>query len=135
MTPGRPGGVAVCGNVAIVADYDYLGFYDCSLALGIEESNPPVPSKFELSQNYPNPFNGSTMIQFDNPINQRVTLAAYDILGRLVATLADREFDSGRHSIIWNGLADSGHNLASGRYYIMAKAGDRSQSMPVLLLK
>jgi hypothetical protein len=123
------------GSTAVVAEYDNLGFYDCSLALGIEESNPTVPSKFELLQNYPNPFNGSTMIQFDNPINQRVTLAAYDILGRKVTTIADREFNSGRHSIIWNGLADSGHNLASGRYYIMAKAGDRSQSLPVLLLK
>ena len=46
-----------------------------------------VPVNYDLSQNYPNPFNPSTSINFDLPIDGKVSLKLYDMNGREVMTL------------------------------------------------
>lgn len=70
-----------------------------------------LPSQVALDQNYPNPFNPSTTIRFGLPLESKVRLVVYDILGREIATLADRSFDADFHTITWNPPA-----LASGVY-------------------
>ncbi|MFN1836118.1 invasin domain 3-containing protein [Balneola sp. MJW-20] len=70
-----------------------------------------LPSTFELYNNYPNPFNASTTIRFATPLEGPVNLEVYDVLGRKVATLADRNFQAGYHDIRW-----SSSGLASGIY-------------------
>jgi len=44
-----------------------------------------VPEKFDLSQNYPNPFNPVTKINYELPIDGKVTMKIFDITGREVA--------------------------------------------------
>jgi hypothetical protein len=127
--------VAVVGNIAIVANYDHLAFFDCGLATGIEDNQSQVPGEFALLPNYPNPFNSATQIQFDLPKSGHVNLAIYDILGRAVATLADGDFASGRHAVRWDGTNGRGQSVASGRYYIQAKTDNQTKSIPVSLLK
>ncbi len=136
QTPGSANGIAVLGDIAIIADGSNLGIYDCSGAItGIEQADLSVPEAFSLLPNYPNPFNASTQIQFELPSPDHVAITIFDILGRDVATLADRDFAAGKHSLIWNGTDADGRTIASGRYFIRAKAGDATQSMPILLLK
>lgn len=71
-----------------------------------EDSNG-LPDEFGLSQNYPNPFNPSTKIDVQIPLQSVAQLKIYDILGREVATIVDRELTSGVHTFEWNtrGLA------------------------------
>ncbi|MBI5464296.1 MAG: hypothetical protein HY966_05010, partial [Ignavibacteriales bacterium] len=57
------------------------------------------PSGFQLFQNYPNPFNPTTTIRFSLSRHQHVTLKVFDVLGRAVATLVNRELNSGEHSV------------------------------------
>ena len=136
QTPGQAIGVCAFGDVAIVADWNNLGFYDCSpIVTGVAESQPVLPQSFALLPNYPNPFNSSTNIQFELPAPGHLTLMIFDILGRNVATLADGEFPAGRHIINWDGRDAQGQPVASGRYYIRAKAEGAVQSAPMLLLK
>lgn len=136
QTPGQANGVCLVGDIAIVADETNLGFYDCSpIITGIADNRPVLPQSFALLPNYPNPFNSSTNIQFELPAPGHLTLMIFDVLGRNVGTLADGEFAAGRHIINWDGRDAQGQPVASGRYYIRAKAEDAVQTAPMLLLK
>ncbi len=59
--------------------------------------------KFYLKQNYPNPFNPSTEINFQIPEQSFVTLSIFDILGREVDVLLNKELSAGKHIVSWNG--------------------------------
>ena len=71
-----------------------------------------IPSNFSLKQNYPNPFNPTTIIEFNLPLRQKVSLKVFDILGRQVSTLLDGFYNAGNHKVSFNPTA-----LASGIYF------------------
>jgi len=74
------------------------------------------PAAFTLAQNAPNPFNPSTTIRFALPEAGHVTLAVYDINGRLVRTLVGRPLGAGSHAVVWDGKDAMGRAVASGVY-------------------
>jgi hypothetical protein len=73
---------------------------------------------------YPNPFNPSTQLSFALGSSSQVKLAVYDVLGRLVTTLADGRFEAGTHSVSWNSRSSSGASLASGLYLARLQVSD-----------
>ncbi|MBX7042539.1 MAG: hypothetical protein K1X85_06515 [Ignavibacteria bacterium] len=76
------------------------------------EVNIGAPVKFDLSQNYPNPFNPSTKINYDIPVDSKVSIKLFDISGREVATLVNEIKTAGYYTLSFNGV-----NLASGMYF------------------
>jgi hypothetical protein len=135
-TPGISYGVSLKNQVAVVADYNNLGFYDCSMAVGVDEpSRQPVPQAFALLPNYPNPFNSSTQIQFELGKQEHVTLSVFDLLGRNISTIANGEFAVGRHTVRWDGTSADGKTVSSGRYFVQAKTSETSKTIPIMLLK
>jgi hypothetical protein len=92
-----------------------------------------VPKVFGLSQNYPNPFNPTTTIEFTIPEDAIVTLRVYNMLGQVVATLADREeFSAGENWVELDGAA-----LATGVYYyrILVNDGQFQEVRKMVLMK
>lgn len=71
---------------------------------------------FTLLQNFPNPFNPSTVIGFTIPVNARVSVAVYDLLGNLVNELYSGDAQQGYHAVVWNATNRSGAKAASGMY-------------------
>jgi photosystem II stability/assembly factor-like uncharacterized protein len=71
-----------------------------------------IPKQITLYQNYPNPFNPSTVISWQLTSNSHVTLKVYDILGREIATLVNKDLNTGSHSINWDAS-----KIASGVYF------------------
>ncbi|REL38319.1 T9SS C-terminal target domain-containing protein [Rhodohalobacter sp. SW132] len=70
------------------------------------------PTQVTLDQNYPNPFNPTTNISFTLPERSDVTLKVYDVMGREVATLANRQsFTGGNHAVTFDASS-----LSSGMY-------------------
>jgi len=76
-----------------------------------------LPTEFALGQNYPNPFNPSTTIRFALPMETRVTLRVYDMLGREVALLVDGVREAGTYETTWNATG-----FASGIYLYRLEA-------------
>lgn len=56
-----------------------------------------------LYASQPNPFRDATVISYLIPGPERVTLRIYDLAGRAVATLLDRNEAAGFHQIVWSG--------------------------------
>ncbi len=75
-----------------------------------------TPMAFALGQNYPNPFNPTTVIGFTIPETGMVNVEVFDVLGRHVRSLAARPYQSGRHSVMWDGRDDNGSMVSAGVY-------------------
>lgn len=81
-----------------------------------------VPAKYDLSQNYPNPFNPVTKINFEIPVDSKVTLKIFDISGREVATLVNELRPAGYYTVSFDA-----NNFASGIYFYRVTTGDNAQ--------
>lgn len=90
---------------------------------------------YNLAQNYPNPFNPSTSINFTLPIEAKVTLKIYDVLGNEVFQVVNDNLQAGQHL-----FPISFDKLSSGIYVytIEAKGIDGStfkNSKKMMLMK
>jgi hypothetical protein len=107
-----------------------------ALQLGGESpSAPGADLQTQLRGATPNPFNPQTTISFSLSAAGRVRLAIYDVAGRLVATLADGLFSSGRHALVWNGQDETGRHVVSGVYLYKLEAGSYVETRRMTLLK
>ncbi|MCX6149284.1 MAG: T9SS type A sorting domain-containing protein [Ignavibacteriales bacterium] len=105
-------------------------------AVGVENENT-IPTQFSLSQNYPNPFNPSTKIKYTVPSSLSfVTLKVFDVLGKEVATLVNKEIPlggtAGNFEVEFNA---SKYNLSSGFYFYVLKSDGIKISKKMCLLK
>ncbi len=89
-----------------------------------------LPKSFELSQNYPNPFNPVTQIRYSLPVDCKVKLEIYNILGQKVETLVNRRQKVGYKAVKWD--ADS---FSSGIYFYRIEAGNFTKARKMILLK
>jgi hypothetical protein len=98
--------------------------------------NDATPSKFAVHQNAPNPFNPFTTIRFDVPRSGgHVSIRIYDVSGRLIRTLTDRNHSPGVHEIRWDGTNERGQSVATGVYYCRMKTTGFSETRKMVLLK
>jgi hypothetical protein len=96
---------------------------------GIED-RVQLPEKSALHQNYPNPFNAKTTIEFTLAKTQAVSLTIYDLLGKEVLKLMDKEESAGTHKIVFDAS-----DLSSGVYFYKLKYEDAVETRRMLLLK
>jgi len=117
------------------------GLWSATLpATGIDE-NKKVPRVAALAQNYPNPFwsaatsrfagNPSTAISFSLPKAEYVTLKVYNMLGKEVAAILNRE----RREAGSNTAVFTAPNLASGAYFYRLTAGSFTETKKMLLVR
>jgi lysophospholipase L1-like esterase len=76
-----------------------------------------IPNEYGLEQAYPNPFNPTTTIKYQLPVDSKVTLKVYDLLGQVVQTLVDGMESAGYKSKEWNA-----GTVASGIYFYRLEA-------------
>jgi hypothetical protein len=88
-----------------------------------------------LYQNSPNPFNPTTTMSFTLPELVSVTLSIYDVEGRRVRTLVEETMKEGYHERIWDGTDANGTSVGSGVYFYRIRAGNRTITKKMVLLK
>lgn len=94
------------------------------------------PIGFRLEQNYPNPFNTATTIVYFlyNPAD--VTIKIYNIQGKLVGLLLDKESTSaGLHYVFWDGKNQRGKKVSSGIYFYQLNINESSETKKMILMK
>ncbi|MCK9282122.1 MAG: T9SS type A sorting domain-containing protein [Melioribacteraceae bacterium] len=95
---------------------------------GVEEET--IPEAYSLLQNYPNPFNPTTTIKYSVAAAGFVTLKVYDVLGRQVMDLVNRQQDKGNYTVSFNGS-----NLSTGVYFYKLESGNFSSIKKMMLIK
>jgi len=71
-----------------------------------------------LAMGSENPFRRDlAKITFGITRREKVELKVYDVTGRLIRTLANREFDAGAHDVYWDGSDDAGQSVRRGVYF------------------
>ncbi len=94
-----------------------------------------IPQVFALHQNYPNPFNPTTSISYDLPANEFVSINVFDLMGREVKTLVNKNQVAGFRSIQWNATNNLGQPVSAGMYIYTIQAGEFRQTRKMVLLK
>jgi hypothetical protein len=88
-----------------------------------------APKKFTVGQNYPNPFNPVTKIAYSIPMDSKVTIKIFDVLGREVYSL-DQQQLAGYHDFPFDAS-----NFSSGIYFYKITAGDFTAIKKMLFIK
>ncbi len=103
--------------------------------LEINNYSGEIPKRFDLHQNFPNPFNPETRIRFDIPADMKrqsayVRLVIYDVLGREVSTLINKQMAPGSYEVTWNAA-----NYNSGVYFYKLTAGSFTETKKMAAVK
>lgn len=119
-------------NGFIYAATDGLSVWKRSITdiVGIEQISGSVPMDFMLKQNYPNPFNPMTNIEFSIPQPGNVRLDVYDVSGKLVESLLNKNLSTGSYNVAWNAS-----RFSSGIYFYKLTAGNFVQTKKMMLVK
>ena len=96
----------------------------------VEGGLVPRTTAASLDGNSPNPFNPLTLIAFTVNQPTHVRMEIFDLRGRLVKTLIDRELEVGDHSVKF-----SAEKQASGVYFCRLTAGDTVLSTKMTLVR
>ncbi len=102
-------------------------FYKTTTSLSDENLNI---IRFSLSQNYPNPFNPTTTINYSLQQRSFVQLSVYDLLGKEVAKLVNKEQSIGNYKVEFNAST-----LRSGIYFYRLQGDNYSETKKLILLK
>jgi hypothetical protein len=98
--------------------------------IGALAESQVTPITYQLSQNYPNPFNPTTRIDFSIAKPGKTSLMIYDILGRKVKTLIDRNLERGTYTLSFNAS-----DLASGVYIYILRSKNIVLQKKMMLIK
>jgi hypothetical protein len=98
--------------------------------IGISPISGSLPEKYSLSQNYPNPFNPVTNIKFTLPSAGMVKLSVFDLQGREVAVLADKNLAAGEYKADFDASG-----LSSGVYFYKLVTNEFTEVKKMMLIK
>ena len=88
-----------------------------------------------LEQNFPNPFNPSTVITYDLAGDGHVDLSIYNVVGKKVKTIVNKNESAGRKVTAWYGVDDAGNSLSAGMYFYRLTAGGKVFTKKMILMK
>ena len=102
--------------------------FEISLFYDLNEVNTPL--LIDLVSMYPNPFNPTINIDFNTNITSNITIEIFDLNGRLVNTVLDKQLHEGYHSFPWNA-----NDYNSGVYFAKINSSFSSIVRKITLIK
>jgi endoglucanase len=112
-----------------------LGFFNGEGLTSVQDQGVnSIPESFRLEQNFPNPFNPSTKIRYSISNPTKVSLKIFNILGKEITTLVDKEQVSGTYEVDFC-CSNKLDAIPSGIYIYTLSAGNFFDSKKMILLK
>ena len=90
----------------------------------------PIATSYTLSDAYPNPFNPTTTMTLTMPMAGDMKVEVYNLLGQVVATLANGYMDASTYTLTWDAS-----NASSGVYFVQADATGFTKTQKLMLVK
>ena len=98
--------------------------------------DPEIPTQVTaLRGNIPNPFNPLTKVWFSVGRTQSVRVSVFDMTGCCVTILTDQVYETGQHSVQWNGKDSAGRDMASGTYLVHMRSADGIEAKKMVLVR
>jgi outer membrane protein assembly factor BamB len=127
-------GTPIASSPALSGDWLYVGASDGHLwAFARSDLENPTSvhdtgsaGTLAMHQPRPNPGRGETTLSWELSRDGRARLHIFDVAGRLVRTLVDRELPAGRHSVAWDGRDQRADRVAGGVYFARLEAEGRA---------
>jgi len=101
-----------------------------NIITNISNNENYLNKSFLLQQNYPNPFNPITIINFQLPMFNEVSLKVYDILGNEVSILVNEKLNAGNYSVQWDATG-----FPSGIYFYKIITNDFEETKRMVFTK
>ncbi len=137
-----PGTVFTYVDEGIAPDQSYAYRLEDVDAAGVSTFHTSItvrsaafPATPALRQNYPNPFMDKTVIGFAVPAAGQVRLRIYDVSGRLVKELVDKNFPIGYYTTSWDGLNENNERVSDGIYLYALEIGGQKWTRRLILSK
>lgn len=101
---------------------------------GGAKATAPRAAEALLLPCHPNPFDSRTSVRFELPARLGVSLAVYDVAGRLVRELVTDDMPRGRHVVHWDRITNDGARVPSGVYFVRLKTDEGEASRKVVVI-
>jgi len=114
-------------------DYDYFTIR-YSQTSGIEENKVSKIKNHNL-EIFPNPLSQKTVIRYNTLYPSKTSLNVYDVAGRLVMSLLNKEIEAGTYALTWDARDNAGHRVPGGVYFVRFKSGKYSISKKLMIVR
>ena len=127
ITPQNTGDVIhVC-----VTKQNYFRF-EADVNVGITGLTEPDDLQ-NIASVYPNPFSKELTISLNLPESSKVNISVFDMMGKRVKLITNKQLTTGSHEINWNGCNETGQRLSKGLYLLKIKTNRYSYVDKILI--
>ncbi len=84
---------------------------------------------------YPNPFKTQTTIEFEINKEKQIDISIYNLNGKHIQTIENKEFSPGTYKFIWLGTDKNGKEVKAGLYLVRLLTGRHVITKPVEYVK
>jgi hypothetical protein len=83
----------------------------------------------------PTPFNPRVQLSYELPVSGPSRIDAYDVRGRHVVTVLDRDLSAGPGQVVWNGTDARGRSVGSGVYFFRLQQAARTETTRAVIVR
>ncbi|MBS1658954.1 MAG: T9SS type A sorting domain-containing protein [Bacteroidetes bacterium] len=84
---------------------------------------------------YPNPVSQLSVVSFQLPQDENVSLKIFDVQGRLIRTLANEVMSEGTHTLTWDARDENGSVVSEGIYFLRMQTESEVKTIAVSVVK
>jgi hypothetical protein len=103
--------------------------------VGVREGTHVIPVRILFAASRPNPSRGEVTFDFALLSAAPVSVVVCDLAGRVMKTIAERLFEPGPHSLVWDRRAENGNMVPSGVYFVRARVPGEMVTRKVVLVR